>query len=219
MASFVSSHFFHKLSNFLAELFFFFGRLTNTLSILSSVYPYGLSLIIIITTSTKIYWWTNHVSSQCVPCIRGCQHFWNQGSVSWKTVRGGGWFQDNSSALITFTVHFISIFIASVSPQIIQALDPRGWGLLPYMLPPLVFSIALLGQRVLLLLLFIHTGGSEVKNLPAVRETLVQSLGGKFLWRREWHPLQYSYLENSMNRGTRRAAVHGVVKSGTQLSD
>ena len=85
-------------------------------------------------------------------------------------------------------MHFISIFIASVPPQIIQALDPRGWGLLPYMLPPLVFSIALLGQRVLLLLLFIHTGGSEVKNLPAMREILVQSLGQKILWRREWHP-------------------------------
>ena len=146
------------------------------------------------TTSPKIYWWANHVSSHCVPCIRGGQHFWNQGSVSWKTVRGGGWFQDNLSAIITFTIHFISVFIASVPPQIIQALDPRGWGLLPYMLPPLVFSMALLGQRVLLLLLFIHIGGSEVKNLPAMRETLVQSLGQKILWRKEWHPLQYSFF-------------------------
>ena len=33
------------------------------------------------------------------------------------------------------------------------------------------------------------------------------------------NPLQYSYFENSMNRGVWRAAVHGVSKSRTQLSD
>ena len=45
-----------------------------------------------------------------------------------------------------------------------------------------------------------------VKNLPAIQETQVQSLG--------WEdPLQYSYLENSMDRGTWRATVHGVAKS------
>ena len=32
-------------------------------------------------------------------------------------------------------------------------------------------------------------------------------------------PLQYSCLENSMDRGTWRATVHGVAKSRTQLSD
>ena len=32
-------------------------------------------------------------------------------------------------------------------------------------------------------------------------------------------PLQYSCLENPMDRGVRKAAVHGVVKSRTQLSD
>ena len=37
----------------------------------------------------------------------------------------------------------------------------------------------------------------------------------------EWnsHPFQYSGLENPMDRGARRAAVHGVAKSRTQLSD
>ena len=30
-------------------------------------------------------------------------------------------------------------------------------------------------------------------------------------------PLQYSCLENPMNRGARRATVHGVSKSGTQV--
>ena len=32
-------------------------------------------------------------------------------------------------------------------------------------------------------------------------------------------PLQYSCLENPMHRGARRAAVHGVSKSRTRLSD
>ena len=32
------------------------------------------------------------------------------------------------------------------------------------------------------------------------------------------YPLQYSYLENSMDRGAWRATVHGVAKSQTQLS-
>ena len=45
-----------------------------------------------------------------------------------------------------------------------------------------------------------------VKNLPAIQKTQVQSLG--------WEdPLQYSYPENSMDRGTWRATVHGVAKS------
>ena len=33
------------------------------------------------------------------------------------------------------------------------------------------------------------------------------------------NPLQYSYLENSMDRGAWQATVHGVTKSWTQLSD
>ena len=37
----------------------------------------------------------------------------------------------------------------------------------------------------------------------------------------EWngHPLQYSYLENSMDRGAWPATVHGIAKSRTKLSD
>ena len=33
------------------------------------------------------------------------------------------------------------------------------------------------------------------------------------------NPLQYSYLENSMDRGAWQATVHGVTNSKTQLSD
>ena len=42
---------------------------------------------------------------------------------------------------------------------------------------------------------------------------------GRFPREEKRHPLQYSCLENSMDRGTWRATVHGVTKSWTQLSD
>ena len=42
---------------------------------------------------------------------------------------------------------------------------------------------------------------------------------GKIPWRRAWQPIQYSCLENSMDRGAWWATVHGVSKSGTQLSN
>ena len=38
---------------------------------------------------------------------------------------------------------------------------------------------------------------------------------GKIPWRREWLPTLYSCLENHMDRGAWRAAVHGVAKSRT----
>ena len=41
----------------------------------------------------------------------------------------------------------------------------------------------------------------------------------KIPWRRKWQPLQYSCLENPMDRGAWWAADHGVVKSRTRLSD
>ena len=59
-----------------------------------------------------------------------------------------------------------------------------------------------------------------VKKPPAMQETWVRSLG--------WedppgegndYPLQYFCLENSKDRGTWRATVHGVVKSLTWLSN
>ena len=36
-------------------------------------------------------------------------------------------------------------------------------------------------------------------------------------WGRKWQPLQYSYLENSTDKGAWRATVHGVTKSRTRL--
>ena len=58
-----------------------------------------------------------------------------------------------------------------------------------------------------------------VKNQPAMQETWARSLvrypggGGR------GNPLQYSDLENSMDRGAWWATVHGVTKTWTQLSN
>ena len=62
-----------------------------------------------------------------------------------------------------------------------------------------------------------------VKNLPAIQETWVRLLGWKDPLEMGWkdgsdYPLQYSCLENSMDRGAWRATVHGVAKSQTRHS-
>ena len=59
-------------------------------------------------------------------------------------------------------------------------------------------------------------GNPDVKNSPAMQATWVQSLG----WEDSpgegnGNPLQYSCLDNSMDRGAWRATVHGVAKSQT----
>ena len=59
-----------------------------------------------------------------------------------------------------------------------------------------------------------------VKNLSAMQETQVQSLDREDPpGEGNGNPLQYSCLENSMDRGAWQATVDGVAKSWTQLSD
>ena len=63
-------------------------------------------------------------------------------------------------------------------------------------------------------------GGSDGKESACT----VGDLGSVPVWGRppgegNGHPFQYSYLENSMNRETWQATVHGVIKSQTRLSD
>ena len=53
-----------------------------------------------------------------------------------------------------------------------------------------------------------------VKNLPAMSETWVWSLGQEDPWRREWYPLQYSCLENLMDKGAWQVIVHRVQRIG-----
>ena len=53
-----------------------------------------------------------------------------------------------------------------------------------------------------------------VKSLPAMQETQVLSLGWEDPLEKDM-ATQYSYLENSMDRGAWWAIVHGVAKSWT----
>ena len=61
-------------------------------------------------------------------------------------------------------------------------------------------------------------GGSAVKNQPANAGDEGSILGLESE-EASGHPLQYSGLENPMDRGTWRAAVHGVPKVWTQLNN
>ena len=60
----------------------------------------------------------------------------------------------------------------------------------------------------------------KVKNLPTVRETWFRSLRWEDpLKKGNGYPLQYSCLENPVDRGAWWATVHGVAKGQTRLSD
>ena len=59
-----------------------------------------------------------------------------------------------------------------------------------------------------------------VNNLHAMQEGPGSIPGsGRFPGDGNSNPLQYSYLENSMDNGAWWATVHGVTKSWTQLSN
>ena len=66
-------------------------------------------------------------------------------------------------------------------------------------------------------------GGAEVKNPPAnagdMRDLGLTPGLGRPPGEENGNPLQYSCLENSMYRGTWRAIILGVAKSGTQLNN
>ena len=67
---------------------------------------------------------------------------------------------------------------------------------------------------------FHYLVAQKVKNLPVMQETWVCSLDWKGSpGEGNGNPLQYSCLENLMDRGAWWASVHGVPKSRTQLSD
>ena len=66
-------------------------------------------------------------------------------------------------------------------------------------------------------------GGTVVKNLPAnagdTRDVGSIPGLGRSPGEGNGNPLQYSCLENSMDRGAWQTTVHGVTKNQTQLSD
>ena len=63
-------------------------------------------------------------------------------------------------------------------------------------------------------------GGSAIKNQPTNAGDAGSILGlGRSPEEAKGHPLQYSGLENPMDRGTWQAAVHGVPKVWTHLNN
>ena len=64
------------------------------------------------------------------------------------------------------------------------------------------------------------SGGAVVKNPPAMQETQGLTPGlGRFPWRKNGNPLQYSCLRNPMDKGAWWATVHGVAKSQIRPSN
>jgi len=66
----------------------------------------------------------------------------------------------------------------------------------------------------------VFPGGSDGKESACNAGDLSSiPVSGKSSEKGNGNPLQYSCLENSMDRGAWQATVHGVAKSWTQLSD
>ena len=66
-------------------------------------------------------------------------------------------------------------------------------------------------------------GGSVVKNLPAntgnIKDTGSILGSGRSPGERNHYPVQYSFLENSTDRGAWWTTVHGLAKNQALLSD
>ena len=71
--------------------------------------------------------------------------------------------------------------------------------------------------------MFSFPGGAAVKNLPAnagdTRDPGSSPGSGRSHGVGNGNPLQYSCLENPMDRGDWRATIYEVTKSQTQLTD
>ena len=82
------------------------------------------------------------------------------------------------------------------------------------------FQVLGVGIQYLCLNIRGFLGAQMVKSLPAMQEIQVQSLGQEDSpGEGNGYPLQYSCLENPMDRGAWWATVHGVTKGQTQLRD
>ena len=76
------------------------------------------------------------------------------------------------------------------------------------------------GDQIIIIYPLRFPGGSVVKNLPAMQESQGLIPGsGTSPGKGNGYILQYSCLENLMDKGAWRATVHGVTKSQTQLSE
>ena len=84
-----------------------------------------------------------------------------------------------------------------------------------------LLEAALLPNKAAILHCRGHQEGSLISayNNAADQKAKETALSHPSLQRRQWHPLQYSCLENPMDGGAWKPAVHGVAKSRTRLSD
>ena len=74
------------------------------------------------------------------------------------------------------------------------------------------------GDQIIITYPLRFPGGSVVKNLPAVQGSQGLIPGsGTSPGKGNGYPLQYSCLENRVDRGAWRSTVHGVTRSQTQL--
>ena len=64
-----------------------------------------------------------------------------------------------------------------------------------------------------------HVGSEGKESVCNVRDLGLSPGLGRSLGKRNDNSLQYSCLENSMDRGTWWATVHGIAKSQTQLDN
>ena len=76
-------------------------------------------------------------------------------------------------------------------------------------------------EKIIYIYIYGFTGGTVVKNLPArltqgdAREVGLIPGSGRSRGVGNGNPLQYSFLENSMDRGAWWVTVHGVAESRT----
>ena len=86
-----------------------------------------------------------------------------------------------------------------------------------------LYVVCLKSSQLIVRIYSITLVAQLVKN-ATMWETWVRDLGsipglGRFPGEGKGYPLQYSGLENPMDRGTWQATVLGVIKSWTRLSD
>ena len=98
------------------------------------------------------------------------------------------------------------------------ALDSHCWGVLVQSFVGELRSCKPLGTAYMYIMLMGCPGGAVVKSPPAGDPGLIPG-SGRSPGGGNGNPLQYSCLENSMDRGGWRAVVHGVTKSQSQLSN
>ena len=130
------------------------------------------------------------------------------------------------SQTVCFSMFLCLTLIVNLSPWLqLELLNPQntstGRSLSVYLLLSVPVVLAyLLNLLLLRLRLMDFTGGSDGKESACNAGDPGSILGsGKSPGEGNGNPLQYSYLESSMDRGAWRATVHGVAKSRAQLSD